>query len=436
MTYILAIALTLTLIPMSVDNLWSIPIKDYDLRVNYIGAAVIMLLAAVDFLRSHSFRKSFLEFIKEKFFLYFGLMALVGLMGLWVSEHPVRSAFFWLWSMGTLIGLPILVFYTHYRFKKWFTRSVLCYSLLQALLVTVDALLCIPSGGKLHIARIYIDYYGSENTPFCRPHAGYQEPGYFCGFALLAAVLARLNAEKENSLFWKRISWMSYACLLLATVLTSSRMGWLGVSVIILLEMILIIFPGFKKDSTLFSYSKIKKQLALPAILVIFSSLFFITQWDHIQNTVGKGLTEPLKNGSFSGRFKTLKAGVDVFQATPWVGSGPGGAGAYLVKHFPHHPHLRNLTPEGLQYIRRDPLSQNLYTELLSEWGIIGTLAFFIGLCWMFIKLPVAIRWLGLASLGIIYLSSQTLPRFDLWFIISTLFVTAYFHRSKMEKST
>src|SRR5690606_4882316 len=107
------------------------------------------------------------------------LMAAVGVLGTLGSPLRTRSAFFLIWSAGTLIGVPLLMMFLRSWLGEWPARSLALYASAQSLLILGDAVVCMPTAGKYHLGRVMI--YGNE---LCRPHALYQEPGYFCAFAL------------------------------------------------------------------------------------------------------------------------------------------------------------------------------------------------------------------------------------------------------------
>jgi O-antigen ligase len=156
--------------------------------------------------------------------------------------------------------------------------------------------------------------------------------------------------------------------------------------------------------------------LLLVGFLVSQTS-WWTTTWHHLGQAWS---TNPLEDPSIRYRFWRVEAAWQVFREMPWVGAGPGGSGAYLVEHPEISDLKSHLTPESFEFLRRDPLSQNLFTELLSEWGVFGTLFFFWGLCSL-LGVRRYSNWLGLAMLVVIYSASQTLARFDLWFMISVL---------------
>jgi O-antigen ligase len=138
---------------------------------------------------------------------------------------------------------------------------------------------------------------------------------------------------------------------------------------------------------------------------------------------VGKGIVTPSQDGSFQYRNRRLVAGWQVFTHNPVVGAGPGAAGAYFVDHLIETADTGGAIdmPANYPTLRRDPLSQNLYTEVLSEWGLLGFIALFAGLWFLFARLHGMDRWQALAVLGVVYLSTQTLPRFDLWATIGLI---------------
>lgn len=411
------IAWLLILVPLSVDNYWNIPFGDYDLRLNYFGAALALLIILFESLRRKSLKSQLLTFFSNRFVQSFLAMAAVGILGMLQSSYPRRAAMFWVWSIGTLLGVPFLCAGMVDRLGKWIPRTLLTYGALQAVILIIDAMACIPSDGRYHLGRVMIYSFLGDQI-LCRPHVWYQEPGYFCAFALLLIILTQRFLSTELDRSWRLLFKAAYFLILSAVILSTSRLGWLGAAILIAFDAA----RAIRKSKRPGIMSRARRN---PRVLLLVSGVAlaigaFIGS-GRIYNYVGSGLVNPTTDPSFVHRYFRLEKAWLVFKDHPWFGSGPGTAGAQLVDHHPSDPWLTTMSASEKEKIRRDPLSQNLYTELLSEWGALGTIFFLFGIYWMFIGHPPAERAKIWIILGLIYLSTQTLPRFDLWLMLSIL---------------
>jgi O-antigen ligase len=275
--------------------------------------------------------------------------------------------------------------------------------------IILDMSLCMSSNGQMHIGRVLM-YYSGDWGNLCRPHAWYQEPGYFSGFALLGLVGVYWLYKREILPLWRSVAGLTALMTIAAIFIATSRMGWLG-----LVVFVLTLAATSGRD---WLKGKIRTSRAVvAAILLIFAvtAPVVVKHWDTINYHMGRGVLNPLKDHSFIYRSIRLWAGWQVFLENKWIGAGPGSAGPYFVEHVQDNAWKASLTLEYLDGIRHEPLSQNLYTELLSEWGIFGTICFFIGLATLLMSFKTRRDQLlvGLI-LAVIYTATQTLPRFDL----------------------
>ncbi len=404
------------LIPLSVDNYLSIPFRAYDIRVNYIGAAIICLLWLFT---SYPWKELKSYFAQKWTWAMMGL-GLVGLFGIIHSTNTERAIFFWIWSIGTLLGVPFLARLVGNQLGHWLPRSVILYTALNGLIILIDgAFLCIPTQGQWHLGRVMI-YQGAVGN-LCRPHAFYQEPGYYAAFALLILPLTSLWLEQEVSRAWRNTLRISYYLIVAAIALTTSRMGWLGLLVVATFEIIRFL----RQNRLQLPCKNLAPLIAALALVAIGTSAFAVKYVPIIYAHVGRGLINPGQDGSFEYRVWRLKMGWKVFQDNSLVGAGPGSAAAYLVDKYSEEIDRVDPTREKVG-MRNDPLSMNLYTELLSEWGGLGTLAFFAGVILLLWPLPLLIRIQTLGLLAVIYTSTQTLPRFDLWLALGCLSLTLF----------
>jgi len=401
----------LILIPSAVDGGLSVRVGAYDLKYSYFFCFISFVIF---FLKSK--KSLFISKIKLWFnpnIVFFALLFIgVGLFGIIHSSFPERVFLYWLWSTLTMLFVPFLIHLFQIQLNKWVGRSIIFYLLIQSLVVLIDAVICIPSEGKYHIGNVMVYLYASTQK-LCRPSAFYQEPGYFCVFALLGALFTRFFLSIEKKYFHK-FYFLIYIIALTAVALSLSRMGWLGVSLLVFWE----IFN--------FSKSKFKLNISFKKNLIFFIPIFVIvfllfTQGGLIYRYLGSPWKET--DGGMMARLNSLKNSLVVFKENPLLGVGPGGTGAYILDH------QDKLGTSMLPHMRNEPIAQNLYSELLSEWGLMGFIFFSLFLYLTLLQLDIKLRKILLCLLLVIYSSTQTLPRFDIWLMIGAFL--SYFRTKK-----
>jgi O-antigen ligase len=127
---------------------------------------------------------------------------------------------------------------------------------------------------------------------------------------------------------------------------------------------------------------------------------------------LGAGVFRPHKDASGQIRIATILQAVKLFKKHPIFGTGPGVAGAEAVVRGMIPPSLPGSTSPPPS---ESPLSNNLYTEVLSEWGVLGTLLWLVFGALLLAPMPWGLRLRWVAALGLVFITSETLPRFDLW---------------------
>lgn len=406
----------IVLIPLSVDNYWSIPFKAYDIRIPYLGAALACLTLLASVFSSSRLRGIIQSHFRSPSALAFGGMGLAGGLGIYLnSTYPERGAYFWVWSMGTLVGVPLLARFFAAELGHFVPRSIAVYFSVQSLLVISDGVACNLTRGAFHLGRVLLHSDGV--SLLCRPHAWYQEPGYFAAFGLVAAVFLKGCISFEKQARWARFHRFAYVLGIVALYCSTSRLGWIGAT--------------FLLGWDLKRYLRLKPRVFISralwvgcaALLMMASGLALIQSGNPkpLVSPLGTALLSPATDKSFSHRLWRTEVAWKVFTSHPWIGVGPGTAGAFAVDHRLDQKTLSWFSQEAMPMLRRDPLSQNLYTELLSEWGLLGTLFFLAGLFYYTRSLSSPVRIQAWSALALVYVSTQTLPRFDLWLVLGSL---------------
>ena len=411
------------LIPLSVDNVWSLPVGYFHLRIQYFGAAGLTALFLLNGpkLVGTSLRKYF-EQVWVRFFL---AMALVGAVGTYFSVHQSRSIYFLFWAMGTLIGVPFLVRYTRETLGPVIFRFLTGYLLVQSLVIVCDFFLCFSTKAQTTIARVMTyDYRGGILV--CRPHAWYQEPGYFCGFALLVLVLIRSMMKRDafEVKRWRRFYQGTYFLGLLAVTLTLSRMGLLGVVALLLFEaahFVSLKMNSRRQPRETGAMPMTKANWVTAGVLICVLGVGLVRSWPALDGYIFSSLRNPSTDPSFENRYGRLLSSLEVFYKNPIVGAGPGAAGAYLVEKLPDSMFVRFQSDARKNSLKNDPFSLSLFLEILSEWGSLGLIFFSFAMIAILRAMPTFTRWRLASVLLIVYAATQTLARFDLWWSIGSL---------------
>ncbi len=418
----LAVAAALIVIPLSVDNLLSISWLGFHFRINYFGHALALaaVLAAALFDRER--RSWLLNYIKSKSTVFFALMAASGLIGVASSENFRRSCFFLVWSAGTLLTVPLVVFALSRCFKLIFLRLASGYLAIQGFTILIDSLACslkLP----FHLGRA-VNF--GEHVPFCRPQAWYQEPAYFCSFALISLLWIRRAPWMEKEFFWKAYGAVCFALTAVGIILSTSNTGWLGLVAFLFFEAIFLL-NRYRDSGAIRKWIRENRGRALSwagisALFLVGLSFLFSSglsyTWSRLSRLEGFS-TEQV-------RYQNARISLAIFGQKPWFGAGPGSSSAYLVLKMPEEfekwRQVNNpkVAPETYA---NDPFSYTLWGELLSEWGIIGASFFVLGFLYLFYSSHFSrIEALQFAAVFfVVSMTWQTISRYDLWFSLSML---------------
>lgn len=378
----------LVLLPLGVDHALSLRLGHYDLRMTYLGAVIAGLLALFTRFRESLSRTTPISWAG------LAVMCSASVMG-WkfVSENPNRTFVFILWSLGTYAGMPAIVNFFKTKLGTHAKRGLIAYFILYAVIVICDSFLCLFSRGDWHIGNVIYKHTGFVYQ-HCRAFGWYQEPNYYAAFGTLG--LFWLSRQKKY--------WIA-GLVALSIILSGSRLGWLTTSIWVLTEI-----------SVLWSWIRSKKVWAAVAALGIA-----ILSWLWVPGAIELGLKSFKGSSQIHGgweRYENFRATWLVFESHPWFGVGPGSAGAYLEKNYPNNEYYLSLDEIKKPAISHDPLSYSLYGEVLSEWGVVGAIGFL--LYWFgFLRLLKRQSLYRLAPLLLLIgVSWQTLPRFDLLWML------------------
>ena len=433
------------LIPTISDSHFSIFIKDYNIRLSYLVLATALVLFVYPLIfkrggRSNLYQTILDKLTSQKFYIFFILFLLTGLASIIFS--PIKSIsdrehafFYWMWAVGTILALPYVLLALEHKIQQWFYLLFFIYYLACVLMMLWDTVF-IHINQDLTLGGIN---KGGHNV--LRPHLFKKEPGYFAAYWSLAIIYMRhlkqhLAAQKLNSLlkFFHSYTLVWYGLGIFCLLLSVSKMGFLVAAFLLLVEaiyqilncqkrIIRIVYTSIIAICLLASLSYyflvptkinsgtnritrymvyIKHHLFQYAILN--TKIFFTRELFNAKSI--RGFSHP--------RTRRAEAGFKIFLQAPLLGVGTGLAADYYKKYYPSPPNPA-LTPS------KQPISHNLYTELLSEWGAIGTLLFFLGIYFLFNRAPPLPKLQIYGMLALIYATAETLPRFDIWIYIFML---------------
>lgn len=416
------------LVPVSVDHDWNIAVARYDVRLNYIGAALGVARLVTLGVMSQGWREWLIRYFRRPWVMAFAALFPIGVVGTIFSENQGRSVFFLVWTVGTLVGVPLLVGAFTKALGSWVPRSLIFYLSIQSAVALFDAAACGWTKGKFQVGKVIRYYTSRVPEGMCRPHVWYQEPTYFAAFGLFVAVLARYWSTRDSSRGFRFFCFFAYAVAMLAVVASTSRMGWVGVAVLLAYE----VFRLFRRIRT---EGLRGRGLALSALAVVFLAgaglgTGVLQHWATGAYHYGiKVFVDSIgdRTRGFGRRAVNLESALSVFQANPLVGAGPGGAGAYIAKHLPGDPWVNSYPDPSAkrELIVNDPVSYSMWGELLSEWGALGALAFAIGLVFLFRDMQPNVRVPFVLVFLVVSMTWQTIPRFDLWLAVACVWAVS-----------
>lgn len=401
------------LIPLGIDPYeWGvhfmIPLGYHDLRWPYVLTAILFfsLLVGVVFRLGPSGRLWWAPLRNPIFWLAIAL-CLCGFIGATHGVYPKRSLLMLAWTAGTVFGLGWVVdglWARHGKFLFWTMAVILA---LHMTVLLFDGIFGNLTQGRIHIG--FTRPYAGQ----VRPSAFRQEPGYYAAWMLTASVLIRaviFYLPQYTSRHGKWVLWTLWFTALGTSALSTSRMGLGGALILLSLEWILGLWSFIKQGAK-------PRNRFLLFLIPVFLGIGFLTflaksPANGLPGYLRAGVFQPHKDPSGQIRWETVTKAVSLFTKNPWFGTGPGVAGAEAV--------ARGMIPDNLPGSTspppaESPLSNNLYTEVLSEWGAVGTLLWLVFGVLLLAPMPWGLRLRWLAALGLIYLTSETLPRFDLW---------------------
>ena len=377
------------LIPSAFDTYLTFEINYYTLRLSHLFLALgALYLLLFNIQKLNSIKKPPLFYLLFLFFSFFGLLSLF-------KDVPLKHSFLhWVWVSQTILLLPlILKEIISTQLKKVIFIFLIYYGLCLSFLLWDIVHSNLSTGFEIGFIN---------ETYFKRPHLFKEEPGYLAIFWLQASISVKLAScfFLENPKI-RKILFGLYLVGVITLFFCFSKMG-------MVISLFLISSEGF-----LFFKKKfyLKKPIFLICTSFIFLTSLLITKQAYFPN---KPINSKNIKKLFQIRVIQFKKSMIVFKQHPLLGVGSGNAKNAYEKML-QNPTFSALNPKNLY----KPLAHNLYTEILSEWGLIGFFLFFSALAVMFLKIPIRITSIQiLVCLLLAYLSSETIPRFEVWLFL------------------
>lgn len=363
--YLFRVSLLLIIVFISSDIFLTIELSGATVRFSYIlfFALFILWIIYLCFTKNYSIPldKSYLPL------LLFCFMSVVSSLN---SVFPLKSLIYSIWTIFSALTIVYLV---------WFSRSDNLNNLEWLLKIYFYSFAVIAIFG---FYQLLLPFLIGEKTPLvkqwwieyklARINGLSFEPSFFATFMLMGCFIWFILWIRKSGLV--KYKGIILATLILIVFISSSRIGWIGVVLIIVYG--LIEFFGYYFVNKKFTVQKMKYFIffTMISLFVVIFILYIINnpeRFDFLFKGTGlfgaSDFTYAIRNERAIDTFK-------VFTDKPLnilFGVGPGGVGAYFV----NNPEKFKLFAESFERLwATEP--NNITAELLASVGIIGFVFF------------------------------------------------------------
>jgi O-antigen ligase len=363
--YSFKILLLLIIVFISSDVFLAIELSGATIRFSYILFLLLFILWIIYLVFNRGTRIP-LDRSYIPLFLFCFISAISSLN----SVFPLKSLIYALWTVFSALTIVFLV---------WFSRNNGLFNLNWLLKVYFYSYMAIAIFG---LYQILLPFIIGKKTPFidqwwikptfARINGLSYEPSFFASYMLMGCFIWFIMWIRDNDFIKNRGIILSTIGVVL--FLSSSRIGWIGIMVIIAYG--LVEFFGFffinkkftKQNFKFFIYFICGVLFATAAVIYI---IYNPERFDFI--FTGTGLFDT-SDASFSLRFErsvqTLKVFTDRLSNTIF-GVGPGGVGAYMVTY----PEKYGILASSFETLwATEP--NTVFIELLASVGVIGFIFF------------------------------------------------------------
>lgn len=343
-------------------------IAGFNIRISNILAAFLFLLI---FKNKIDWRFIY----NKKIFFSFCFLTISFMVSLFFTDYTERVGAFFLMYLFTAVcyGIVPYLIVQKYSVEKVF-KCYLCsflavglYSLMQISLSLVDI-----------IDPFITQYIGAK---LVRPNAMAYEPSFYAlymtPFIVIVNLIYLIDKEKEIAIFKK----MNFGIILFINflfLLSTTTSAYFSYFVSIFITT--LFFPFFHSAKTI-----LLKQIAkFSAILGLGSVVFFCFFQTFSKLFFMKLFFQGSANCSFFQRWYGIKNCWEVFLQNPLFGVGIGGIGHYLHEQWlTGNPMIMidediRLMDSKIAFKAFEPM--NVLTEVIAGLGIVGLIAFLIGI--------------------------------------------------------
>lgn len=359
--YIFKISLLFIIVLISSDIFLTIEISQATIRFSYIMFFILFILWLIYLLFTKNYRIP-----TDRTYLPLFLFCFISAMSSVNSVFPVKSLIYSLWTLFSALTIVFLL---------WFTRGNNLNNLNWLLKIYFYSYLVISIFG---FYQILLPFLIGQKTPFvmqwwqkyslARINGLSFEPSYFATYMLMGSFIWFILWIRNNEIVnYKAITLIS---LFLVVFLSSSRIGWIGVILIIVYGLVESLGHYFINKKFTIQYAKYFISLIVVLLFIAVVTLFIINNPERFRFLFrGTGLFDTA-DYSYSMRNDRAVDTFMVFLDKPLnfiFGVGPGGAGAYMI----NNPEKFRIVAEGFEKIwATEP--NNITAELLASVGIVG----------------------------------------------------------------
>ena len=385
------------------------------------------------------------------FFILIGGGSLIKNYVFFKDYYPIKNVFIhYSLSIFILLIVPVIIIYFQQQKKEKTQNFITFFLLIQSLILIYDFIVTNLQYPKFAVGYYISDPYYQENFFLYRPHFLEQEPGYLIVYTLFLIVYLRIKIIPQKKYFsigkkkWHVSihTFSIYFLSLLSIIVTTSKIGILGIVIFIFYEIIVFISKNKETKTILKDFYNKKNRFINISILFLYffiflrflyvfdayylNSISFVKKFniskyyfDISPDTSDKIISYFMPNE----RIKRALESYEVFKENPILGVGINSS--YYIYSHDFKNNLKDNIPIN------EPLAFNLYTELLSEWGLLGTIVFFIALFYFIRQKSILETMLILCLFLTIAISSENLLRFNLWFSLALLYSSSYHSKNK-----
>jgi hypothetical protein len=357
--------LLIIIIFISSDIFLTIELSGATIRLSYILFSVIFVLWITYLAANREIRIPV-----DRSYIPLLLFCFISVLSSLNSEFPLKSLIYSLWTIFSAVTIVFLVWFARKsvtRNLEWLLKIYFYSYFVIAILGLYQILLPFIIGEKTPLVEQWWQRY-----TLARINVFSYEPSFFATYMLMGCTMWFIMWIRNNDFVKYRGIIVTIIGLII--FLSSSRVGWIGIIVIVIYGLIefagnyLIRRRFARQNAKFFIYFICGALFCAAAIIYMVNNP---DQFDFLFQ--GTGLFDT-SDSSFSLRFERSIQTFKVFIDRPSniiFGAGPGGVGAYMVSH---PEKFQIITSSFKQLWGTEP--NTVFIEILASVGIAGFLVF------------------------------------------------------------